>query len=304
MYSQTRQLLENPVTGGRHHDIESRRVEPSSQGLNSMSELFLIPLALWIPALLESMQPAPDPVPAMARAMGLLRDPDFDWLAPSRNGVIEHRLQNRLVSPATGLSALGFRDEGSKLSLGQQHDLDLARLDSKLELMATPANIPWRRNGWKSEESLKLPLTGGVFVIGQLGADSADLEQQQYKLVGRTGVGATLPSGGEIQLRHIRSMTNYDPDDFNLIREQARSSFEISLRWKLPGDLSLQYTDETISAQQAMERDTRKQDLRLAFPLSGSGQFHIGARYHSPDSAVPTTWVERMQLYLGVQWKR
>ena len=75
-----------------------------------------------------------------------------------------------------------------------------------------------------------------------------------------------------------------------------------TLRWKLPGDLKLEYTCESIA--QTLERDQLKQDLRLAFPLSTSTQFHIGAKYHSPDSGTPTTWQERMKLYWGLEWKR
>src|ERR1051326_3506658 len=249
-----------------------------------MQALIVLIFASYWPAVLNLLTDQRGIAPAMARALRLLPD-ESGWQPQPANGLLGPRFGRS--SPLGRWGALGCRDEGNKLSHGQQHDLDLAKLKSRTELMGNEVAGPLRRNGWKTEDSLKMPLGGSVFIVGQVGANSDSVEQQQYKVTGSTGVGATLPAGGEIQVRRVRSVTNYDPDDLMLIREQAKSSVEFTLRWKLPGDLKLEYTGEAV--QQLLEHDLRKQDLRLAFPLTSSGQFHIGAKYHSAEPGLPTT---------------
>jgi hypothetical protein len=230
----------------------------------------------------------------------LLPDSESQW--QRRDNVLAPRFGE--PPPLTGSSALGFRDDGRKRGFGRQRDLDAAKLNSRVELLGGDSISPFRRNGWKTEDSLKLPLGGSLYFVGQVGANSDSIEQQQYKFSSTTGIGATLPAGGEIQLRRVRSLTNYDPDDLVLIREQTKSSVEVTLRWKLPGDMKLEYTGEASAAQQLLDHEFLKQDMRLAFPLSNSGQFHIGAKYRAPEPGTATTWMERMKLYLGVEWKR
>src|SRR5262249_10166345 len=140
------------------------------------------------------------------------------------------------------LLGLGFRNDGQKLSMGRDVSLDIANVNSKIALIGADNNIPLRRTGWQSEESLKLPFNRTFFVVGKVGADSGSFEQQQYKLSGSTGLGVRLPFGGEFQMRRVRSMTNYDSDDLALVPEHFKDSLELTTKWTLPGDLKLEYT--------------------------------------------------------------
>src|SRR5262249_22080798 len=156
----------------------------------------------------------------------------------------------------------------------------------------------------ETEESLKLPFNRTFFVVGKLGADSGSLEQQQYKVVGATGLGVRLPFGGEFQMRRGRSMTNYDPDDLVLIPEGSKDFVEVTTRWTLRGDVKLEYTQESIASQSPLGRDKVKRDVRFAYPLPKDGQIHFGAKYESPDTPGPAPWVDRMKLYMGLLLKR
>ncbi|MFL5340448.1 MAG: hypothetical protein ACJ8F7_09875 [Gemmataceae bacterium] len=208
--------------------------------------------------------------------------------------------------------ALGFSSNGPRRSLGRQVDIEGLKLNSKV-VLADPdwhVNTPIRRTGWKTEESVKLPFLGPLFVVGQVGANSGSVEQQQFQLVGKTGVGMKLPSwlGGEIQFRTGRSKTNYDTDtDTLLSAEQVKTFVEVATRWPLAGWLNLEYTGQARPpALSPIEHDTLKveQDVRLAMPFSNSGQFHIGARYKWEDTTMPTPWMDRMKWYFGLEFKR
>jgi hypothetical protein len=166
--------------------------------------------------------------------------------------------------------------------------------------------VPVRRSGWQTEDSLKMPLTDRFFVVGQLGANSDSVERQQYKFVGRTGIGWKPPwLGAEIQVRTGRTMTNYDSTTMDIIPERTRTFYEVNTRWPLASFLNLEYTQEMQLASAPDEHDRQNQDLRVAVPFSSAGQFHIGAKYYRLlDTSTPTPMLDRMQLYLGLQYKR
>ena len=239
-------------------------------------------------------------------------------VAPSEPIAMLSRSANSLF-PYSGRDAgpenwgsLGFRNEGPRQSLGRQVDIEGLKVNSKVAL-ADPdwhVNMPIRRSGWKTEESLKVPFLGPLYVVGQVSADSGSVEQQQYNLVSKTGLGMKLPDwlGGEIQVRTGRSKTNYDSDtDTLLSTDQVKTFVEVSTRWPLAAWLNLEYTGQALPpALSPVERDTLKvnQDVRLAFPLSNSGQFQIGAKYRWEDTTSQTPWFERMKIYFGLEFKR
>jgi len=207
------------------------------------------------------------------------------------------------------LFAMGFRGERAKQSVGWQRDLEVANLNSKVVLIDSDpdANLPVRRNGWQHEDTVKMPLNDRFFLVGQLGANSDDADRQAYKVVGRTGIGWKLPPwlGGEIQIRGGRSVTNYDSTIVDTVPERIRSFYEINTKWPVWRIFNLEYTQETHFAGAPDEHDTLNQDVRLAMPLSDTGQFHIGAKYYRYLDGAPTTpWLERLQFYLGLQYKR
>jgi len=217
------------------------------------------------------------------------------------SGGVASKPRSQADSPAS-MATLGFRDEGAKHTLGRNRDMEWAKLKSRVALFGPTCNLPLLRSGWETEESLKFQLNRSFFVVGRVGANSESVVWQQYKFVGVTGVGMKLPIGGEIQFRGGRSLTNYDPDDLVLIPEQTKTFLEFSTRWALPGHLNLEYTGEAIPAQASFSRDIVKQDLKLARPLSKSGEIHFGAKVRWEGETTP--WVDRMKIYFGLHLKR
>jgi hypothetical protein len=211
------------------------------------------------------------------------------------------------VTTSNPWAAYGFRDEDIRRKMGRQFDLELAMLNSKLVLVDPNVNpyVPLRRSGWQTDESVKLPLSGSLFVVGQFQANSGSVEWQQYQFVGRTGLGMRVPwLGGEIQVRGGRSMANYDPDVENMFPGRVQTFFELATKWPIIGKINLEYTGKAIPAQLPSDHDVLRQELKLAIPFSDSGQFHVGARYRWDDVATPSPWIERMNMFIGLQMKR
>ncbi len=210
--------------------------------------------------------------------------------------------------PADSWAALGFRANDIRLTHSRDLDLVLAKVNAKMVI--TDANalpqVPLRRSGWQAEDSLRLPLSGPLFVVGQVGANSASVEWQQYKFVGKTGLAWKLPAwlGGEVQVRTGRSVTNYDSDNEILVPEQLRRFTELSARVPVADWLNLEYTGEAIGAVTVNARETRKHELRLAMPLANAGQFHVGAKFRSEDLLAQNGWYERMKWFMGITWRR
>jgi hypothetical protein len=204
-------------------------------------------------------------------------------------------------------SALGLQSNDIRLSLSRESNLLWAKLNSKVMVIDPNAvpNVPLRRSGWQTEESLRLPFFGSLFVVGQVGANSGSIEYQQYKLVGKTGLGWKLPSwlGGEIQLRSGRSLANYDSDSETMMPEQLKKFVELNTRWPLADWLNVEYTGQTSSTQSATAHDMLTHEIRFAVPLSNAGQFHIGARYKMEDTPSQTLWYERTKLLIGLEFK-
>jgi hypothetical protein len=262
-----------------------------------MPELLLAVILGWIPTLpiWDGAGPARSSVD---RVLRLLPGVNAEQL------IAATRVSRGAQEEPASWTSLGFRNDGRKLSHGRDLSLDVASVNSRVSLIGPDDHLPLRRTGWESEDSLKLPFNRTFFVVGKIGADSGSLEEQQYKLVGSTGLGVRLPFGGEVQMRRGRSMTNYDPDDLVLVPERYKDFVEFTTKWTLPGDVKLEYTQESVAPQTPLGRDKTKRDVRLAYPLPNSGQIHIGAKYESPDTTTPTPWVERTKIYLGLLLKR
>jgi hypothetical protein len=206
-------------------------------------------------------------------------------------------------------TGLGFRPDGGQRALGRQTEADWGKLNAKV-VLADPADAgpsPAPNRTWKTENSVRVPLAGSLFVVGQVDSRSDSVEAQLYKLETRTGVGAQVPflPGGEVQVRGGRSVTNTASDSPSVVPGPDKSQYflELLARSQFIGATKLEYTASALSPTSPTGRDQIKQDFRLAVPLGDNSQFHVGAKYKSEDTAT-TPWTERMQLYLGVQWKR
>ena len=187
-------------------------------------------------------------------------------------------------------------------------DLFWAKINSKTAVIDPNAmsNVPLRRSGWQTEESLRLPVFGSLFVVGQVGANSGSVEWQQFKFIGKTGLGWKLPSwlGGEIQLRGGRSVANYDPDSETMMPEQMKKFVEFNTRWPIAEWLNVEYTGQASSTQTLTVHDVLTHEIRFAVPLWHSGEFRVGARYRGEDPASQTFWYERTKLLIGLELKR
>lgn len=170
---------------------------------------------------------------------------------------------------------------------------------------------PLRRGPtWATDETLKVTLNDSLFVFGSVDAESKSVNQQHLKWLGKTGVGVKLRPWllDELMLRGGPAL-RYD-DEERLPRGVApeRSEMFVEVSTKLPvpliGAVNVEYTGTAIAALTAAEQDRIRQNLRFALPLSDSSQFHVGAKWRSDDSASATPFIDRAQLYLGVQLKR
>jgi hypothetical protein len=65
--------------------------------------------------------------------------------------------------------------------------------------------------------------------------------------------------------------------------------------------VNVEYTSYAVPAATSADRNTINQDVKFALPI-GSGQFHVGAKYKW-EAASATPWMDRMQVYMGVQNK-
>jgi hypothetical protein len=204
----------------------------------------------------------------------------------------------------------GLRPDGDKHVAKSNTDFEWAALNSKIAVRDRDALLdPSRRSTWETDETLKMPVAGPLFLFGQLGASTPAVEEQQHKWLGRTGVGLKIKPWllEEVQVRGGPVM-RYDATSKKAGQSPERSELFLEAVTKLPlpvvGPLKLEYTSFAVPAGTTSERGQINQDVKLAKPFRGDNEFHVGAKYHTDDSTSPTPWIDRMQIYMGVQLKR
>jgi hypothetical protein len=213
------------------------------------------------------------------------------------------------LAPGTGVTS-GLLPDGDKHVAKSNTDFEWAALNSKISVRDRDALLdPSRRSTWETDETLKMPVAGPLFLFGQLGASTAAVEEQQHKWLGRTGVGLKIKPWflEEVQVRGGPVM-RYDATSKKAGQSPERSELFLEAVTKLPmpviGPLKVEYTSFAVPAGTASERGQINQDVKLAKPFRGDNEFHVGAKYHTDDSSSPTPWIDRMQIYMGVQLKR
>jgi hypothetical protein len=157
----------------------------------------------------------------------------------------------------------------------------------------------------QTEEAVRMTVAGPVYVFGQLGTNCDSLDSQELKISSRTGLGwEVLPwSLFEVQVRGGHCVSCDDPNRPERAREQSDLFLEMQCRCPLPGKLSLEYQSTATPALTVTERDRIDQDLRLAFPLGGLGQFRVGAKHSWENASATRPWTEGMQVYVGLDLK-
>ena len=81
--------------------------------------------------------------------------------------------------------------------------------------------------------------------------------------------------------------------------------FEAATKVPLPviGALNVEYSGFAVPAATPTDRNQINQDFKLAKPF-GSNEFYLGAKYRWESAPSPTPWIDRMQVYMGLQLKR
>jgi hypothetical protein len=207
----------------------------------------------------------------------------------------------------SGLPNLKF--DGLKRVADASTATDWADLSSKVKLRERDSQLdPTVHNAWESDETLKLPVAGAFFVFGQLGASTPDVEQRQYKWLGKTGVGVKLKPWllQEVQVRGGPAVRYDDTEKLSPGQSPERSELFLEAVTKVPlpgvGPVNVEYTSYAVPAATPSDHNQVNQDFKLALPISGSGQFHVGAKYRW-EAASSTPWMDRAQVYMGVQGK-
>jgi hypothetical protein len=181
--------------------------------------------------------------------------------------------------------------------------MELAKFERDLALLE-----PAKSGSWATDESLKVSVAGPLYFFGQFGLSSSEIEQHpQWK--GKYGVGVKLKPRllKELQVRGGPTMRSDDTGQW--VRgpsgELTELFVEASTQLGVPGlgPINLEYTSVTESASTG-ERNLLNQDFRLARPLPRGGQVHVGAKYRWDEAPAETPWVDRMQVYMGIELKR
>jgi hypothetical protein len=205
----------------------------------------------------------------------------------------------------------GLRLDGVQRVAKSKADGEWGALTSKVALRERDDPLdPSRCNTWETDESVRMPVAGSLFLFGQLGASSPSVEQQQHKWLGKTGVGVKLKPWllEEVQVRGGPAVRYDDTGTLSRGQSPERSELFLEAVTKLPlpvvGPLNVEYTSYAVPAATASDRNQINQDFKVALPLSGGGQVHVGAKYKWENAPSSTPWVDRMQLYMGVQLNR
>lgn len=160
---------------------------------------------------------------------------------------------------------------------------------------------------WDGGHQLRVPVSGDLHLFGQFNAGSPAIEQQQVRWSGRTGVGYILrPVTGfpGVQVRAGQGVTK--PPNRHWVAERSEFFLEMTTKLAVPlldVPFDVEYSGVALPALTPADHDRVSTDIRVALPMTG-GKFHVGARWTTDDAPTTAPWVERAQLYLGLDLKR
>jgi hypothetical protein len=216
----------------------------------------------------------------------------FDWSGKSRDPWAPPSLRQEGVQRVAGVNAAS----------------DFADLTAKVKLRERDAQLdPSGRSAWETDQTVKVPVAGSMFVFNQVTGSTPDVDQHQYKWLGKTGVGLKLKPWllQELQLRTGPAVRYDDTTTLSKGQSPERSELFVEAVTKVPvpvvGPVNVEYSTYAVPAATSADRNQINQDVRFALPFS-SGQFHVGAKYKW-EAASATPWMDRMQVYMGVQNK-
>ena len=201
-----------------------------------------------------------------------------------------------------------LRPDGLQRVASASTATDVLDLSAKVKLRERDGDLdPATRNTWETDQTLKVPVAGSLFFFNQVTGSTPAVEQQQYKWLGKTGVGLKIKPWlfQEVQVRTGPAVRYDDTTTLTKGQSPERSELFVEAVTKVPvpvvGPVNLEYTTYAVPAATSADRNQINQDFKVALPFAG-GQFHVGAKYKW-EAASTTPWMDRMQLYLGVQNK-
>jgi hypothetical protein len=160
------------------------------------------------------------------------------------------------------------------------------------------------RGGWRKQELL--PLTGPVFLFGQVQKGEEWMATPGSKVVGDTGLACKLPVGsGADLLFRLGPEFSYEnlnrPADRAALPVQPRwLRVDVEAHWALLGPVGVEWQGAAWPAVADGERDRLVQDVRAVIPLGKSGQFRLGAKRIWENTAdTKSPWAEATQFYGG-----
>jgi hypothetical protein len=161
---------------------------------------------------------------------------------------------------------------------------------------------PFERGEWSTEDLFAVPLSGPVYLFGEvtmLGEYSAD---QAMRVVGKTGVLWRVPvgEGAPVEVRGGPAVKYNDALRVDRSGEQGSVLWEVKAKAPLVGPIGLEYIGEALPGTTPEDRSQLKQDLSLFLPVSG-GKLKLGAK-HRWDGTEETRAADGfMQVYLGIE---
>jgi hypothetical protein len=215
--------------------------------------------------------------------------------------------------PLPGLTSISLRELGlsngrDPLRASSTNPLLLGTLTCQQTVrdgdIGTVWDDPSTRRGWQADEDYKLGLLGPLFVFGQASAAAEDALRQDARLNGRTGVGVQVPvPAGELLFRGGTNVTYSDPLRQERAKERSEMLLEVKGRYPLLFGINLEFQGSASPALSPLDHDWVSEEVRLALPLGGNGQFHFGARQRWENVVEQRPTSDGTQLFLGLEFK-
>jgi hypothetical protein len=215
--------------------------------------------------------------------------------------------------PALGMTSIDLRELGlttsrDPLKATASNPILFGTLTSQQTVRDSDTSAVWddplSKRGWQADEDWKLGLAGPLYFFGQATAAADDALRDDARLTGRTGLGLQVPVPiGELLLRGGTNLSYTDPMRVERAKEHSEMLLEIKGKYPLLFGINVEFQGTASPALNPLDHDWISQEVRLALPLGGSGQFHLGARQRWDNVVEQRTTTDGTQLFLGLEFK-
>jgi hypothetical protein len=195
------------------------------------------------------------------------------------------------------------RGDRERRKLTNSAEGDWAQVASEFIWQAPEAGYesPFERGAWSTEDTLSIPVTGPIFLFGEVAMNGQYAADQNVIVAGRTGIMCRVPvtDGSAIEVRGGPTVQYNDALRLEKARDQAALLWELRAKWPLLGTVGLEYTGLASPALTPEERSKLNSDLALAIPVSG-GKLKLGAK-HQWEDGLKDSSASLTQWYLGFE---